>query len=878
MSLRKKNRFTFAWGAMFRLIGKAYSILVPPKPEGYVSVNLGQYIVSSATNAAESLVGETITLTANITKSVGTANIQWYKDDVLIVGATGSTYNVPSVSTTSSSSYKFLVTDDLNSQYSTNSYAITIVPVIFTGYDIAGQYVELSDLVLDFTIKSKVTNTFQWFLNGNLIEGATAQSYIINDAPIAATGIYTCLVTNIYGSRETIAQYVQVVSQASATFPYVDLVSNPQPSGNAGDDLTITINSATGTAPLTYSWQKLIDGVWTEISTFAGNLVIPASTTANNGNYRLVVTNGLGSATSDVVTATVYEIPYIYSLTPSSVVTTGTTKQLRVGSYGTTPKTYSWQFFTGGIWTELGTGNYYDITNFQAGNVGNYRVLITNSYGTTTSETMSFTATQLTAVFTGDYSGNTYYLGSQTRVVSIGGPSPYSLSWQKETTPGSGVWNSIDLVTGVTASTSSRTFSNFQMSDSGSYKVVVFNEFSSVTLTFTLNILAGLVSFTPSPTPTYGSSELIQASIVSNAACTYQWYKNGSILIGETSDSYLVSSVLPANDGDIYRLDATNAGATFSGTYIIMGVVARFVTPSALVTTAGDNVTVDFSFESYGTPTYSWRRGGTALGTTTRNLVLNPILVADAGSYYETVTNEFGSLESPVRNVTVANIVITTQPQTSSGYLGGTIGLLCQATGPGTLSYQWYKNDILISGATNQGLIFNGLSEADVASYYCIVTNIYGSLQSSTASVTAVKSVYATVDYTQPIFTNTVTVTIASTVGLTVGGIIYVPNQSQDGVNPIQDGAGFYTIQSIGTGNVVLLPSTPPSGGSGYYVAPAGSTVFGNSIVSLGGLQAEVAYTGSGVVNIGGLQAEVAYTGSGLINLGGIQLEVAYVP
>ena len=166
-----------------------------------------------------------------------------------------------------------------------------------------------------------------------------------------------------------------------------------------------------------------------------------------------------------------------------------------------------------------------------------------------------------------------------------------------------------------------------------------------------------------------------------------------------------------------------------------------------------------------------------------------------------------------------------------------------------------------MSGKTSQDLIFNDLAESDSASYYCIVTNQYGSLQSATAVIAVVRTVSATVDYVQPAFVSTVNVTVASTVGLVVGGIIYVPNQSRVGANPVQSGAGFYAVQVINSGtSLTLLPSTPPSGGEGFYVAPAGATVFGSSTVSLGGLTFEVGMVPSDAyVNLGGLVVEVGY-------------------
>ncbi|RLD92506.1 MAG: hypothetical protein DRJ13_16530, partial [Bacteroidetes bacterium] len=50
-----------------------------------------------------------------------------------------------------------------------------------------------------------------------------------------------------------------------------------------------------------------------------------------------------------------------------------------------------------------------------------------------------------------------------------------------------------------------------------------------------------------------------------------------------------------------------------------------------------------------------------------------------------------------------------------------------EATGLGTLTYQWYKNSDAITGATHDTLVFPALSFSDTGMYYCIVSNEYGS-------------------------------------------------------------------------------------------------------------------------------------------------------
>jgi hypothetical protein len=55
------------------------------------------------------------------------------------------------------------------------------------------------------------------------------------------------------------------------------------------------------------------------------------------------------------------------------------------------------------------------------------------------------------------------------------------------------------------------------------------------------------------------------------------------------------------------------------------------------------------------------------------------------------------------------------------------------AEGTATLTYQWQKNHVNISGATTSSLLLENVSESDQANYRAVVTNTGGSATSSDA-------------------------------------------------------------------------------------------------------------------------------------------------
>ncbi|MBE7213482.1 MAG: immunoglobulin domain-containing protein, partial [Gluconacetobacter diazotrophicus] len=83
---------------------------------------------------------------------------------------------------------------------------------------------------------------------------------------------------------------------------------------------------------------------------------------------------------------------------------------------------------------------------------------------------------------------------------------------------------------------------------------------------------------------------------------------------------------------------------------------------------------------------------------------------------------------------------VTTQPASVSAVLGNGASFSVAASGSGTLSYQWYKGSVgsgtALSGATAATYTISATATGDAGTYYCVVTNAYGSATSSGATLT----------------------------------------------------------------------------------------------------------------------------------------------
>src|SRR4029077_20156839 len=98
----------------------------------------------------------------------------------------------------------------------------------------------------------------------------------------------------------------------------------------AGQTATFTV-AASGTAPLSYQWQK--NG--SPVGANSPSYTTPATTTGDNGaQFTVVVSNSAGSTTSNAATLTINVPPSITPQPASQTVTAGQTAPFTVAATG----------------------------------------------------------------------------------------------------------------------------------------------------------------------------------------------------------------------------------------------------------------------------------------------------------------------------------------------------------------------------------------------------------------------------------------------------------------------------------------------------------------------------------------------------------------
>jgi hypothetical protein len=155
-----------------------------------------------------------------------------------------------------------------------------------------------SSATFSVTASGTAPLSYQWRFNGSNISGATSASYTLSNAQSANAGNYSVVVSNSAGSATS--NNATLTVSTTATAPSI----TTQPASqtiNVGASATFSV-TASGTGPLTYQWRFNGSNISGATST---SYTVSNAQTANAGNYSVVVTNSVGTATSNNAVLTV---------------------------------------------------------------------------------------------------------------------------------------------------------------------------------------------------------------------------------------------------------------------------------------------------------------------------------------------------------------------------------------------------------------------------------------------------------------------------------------------------------------------------------------------------------------------------------------------
>jgi len=278
--------------------------------------------------------------------------------------------------------------------------------------------------------------------------------------------------------------------------------------------------------------------------------------------------------------------PAIITQPQGTTVRAGTNYTLTVEASGTQPLFYRWLKNGNAL---AGTSNStLLLTNVQAVDSATYSVVVTNAFGTTSSQGAKLVVDSTPIILSQPLSALIPVATTTNFSITADGPS-LAYQW----------WHNRSKVAGATTST--LVVSNALAGAQGAYFVVVSNFAGSLTSAVaTLSFDASALSILVPPkdaTVEAGYSASFSVLVSGIPSFAYQWEHDGTPLAGATKSSLTLQSVR-ANDAGAYRVVVTNDYGSVTSSAAQLTVTPGAVPPQLTVGRLANNLTITFSAQA----------------------------------------------------------------------------------------------------------------------------------------------------------------------------------------------------------------------------------------------------------------------------------------
>ena len=727
--------------------------------------------------------------TVTLTSSSATGN-QWYLNGNPMGGETAQTYVVGV-----SGNVTVVVTQSGCSSAPSAPTTVTVNPIPATPTITPGGPTTFC-AGGSVTLTSSSATGNQWYLNGNPIGGATAQTY-----SATASGNYTVTVTTSGCTSAPSAATAVTVNPIPAT---PTITPGGPTTFCTGGSVTLTSSSATGN-----QWYLNGNPIGGETNQ---NYVATAS-----GNYTVIVTSlGCSSASSAPTSVTVNPIPATPTVTPGGPTTFCAGGSVTLTSSSATGN----QWYLNGNPIGGATAQTYSATAN-----GNYTVTVTTSG--CTSAPSAATAVTVNPI-------------PATPTITPGGPTTFctggSVTLTSSSATGSQWYLNGNPIGGATNQT-------FVANATGNYTVIVTSlgcssAPSSATAVAVNAVTGGTVATNQAICPGGDPAAFTQtAASTGSGVLSYQWQSS-------TTDCASGFSDIAGATGTVYDVPAGLAVTTYFHrvTTSTLNTVACTATSNCITVTVNPINTITLTSAA-----------GTDAQTVLINTAITPITYATTSATGAT----FSGLPTGVTGSWAGNVVTISGTPSVSGLFNYTVTL---TGGCGVVTATGSINVIVCSitrtspaGTDAQVVCINSAitniiystTGATGATFSGLPTGVSGSWAANTATISGTPSVSGTFSYT-------VTPTGGGCSGaVTATGTITV--------NPTPAGsASAQTICSGGTTSVTLNATTPAAGTTYAYTAAIQTTPTGGTITGqAAGTANPIAQT---LINTGTTAGVIRYT------------------
>ncbi|HYV90251.1 MAG TPA: immunoglobulin domain-containing protein [Chitinophagales bacterium] len=433
--------------------------------------------------------------------------------------------------------------------------------------------------------------TYQWKNSGSTISGATLQSFTAS-----ATGSYSCDVSNTCGT--TGSNSISVTVNIAPTAGEAAISAGGSTTFCSGGNVVLTV----ATAGLTYQWKNGGSAISGET-----NQSFTASAT---GSYTCDVSNSCGSTGSNSISVTVNTGP---SAGEAAISAGGATTFCSGGNVvltvATAGLTYQWK--NGGSAISGETNQ-----SFTASAAGSYTCDVSNSCGTTGSNSISVTVNTgpTTAEATISAGGSTTFCSGGSVVLSVA-TAGLTYQWKNGGSP----------ISGATLQTRTA-------SASGAYTCDVSNSCgttpsNSITVTVNSAPTAAQAAITAGGPTAFCKGHNVVLT-VATAGLTYQWKQGSRSIAGATLQSYTASKTYT------YSCIVSNSCGSVTSNSISVTVNPAPTASISQAPCSGGAVLLTCTANPSSGVTYQWTKGHTSLSGATNSTYS----ATTGGTYKCTVT------------------------------------------------------------------------------------------------------------------------------------------------------------------------------------------------------------------------------------------------
>ena len=568
----------------------------------------------SVTNYAGASATFTNAAFGAVTNSSGPGSViayQWYKvPATLLPNATNAILAFASLNATNDGSYYVVATGPFGSNQSSNIALVVLPanpPIVSTPPLAQTAYLHQT-VRFSVSVSGTPPFTYQWKSNSSALTGATNSTFTLTNISAASAGTYSVAVTNAFGGLVTNA-VLTVITPVAGTYEAAAIDLQPQlylrfsdinstnVAANEGTLGTVADGIAQGayaptTGPLPPSYPNFEAGnPAVQYNGYDADVVVPPLNLATNvgntitmsawiycygteANYSGILferdsgasglqvqvdTNGLNELSYDWVNGGFWqyqsglEIPqYQWCFVALVVTPTNATLYLQDGtSMRTAVNTAAHGLCTFSGNTSVGRDTAGGTSGRRFNGVIDEATIFNRALSPTDVNTLFSAAVGAPAGIVTSPTGVTNYTGQPFQLtVAASGAPPLSFQWYKNNAP-------IPGATNLTYSIAAASVTN-----SGNYYVYVQNTAGNTnSAVAAVSILTSAPFFTAPPQPATvwaGVPSSLSGAAAGSFPLIYQWYKNTTLLAGQTNASLSFADPQAGDDGN-YVLRVTNA-------------------------------------------------------------------------------------------------------------------------------------------------------------------------------------------------------------------------------------------------------------------------------------------------------------------------------